>query len=369
MNKKEKAILVGVELSSARENSWPIEESLQEMERLAATAGAEVVAKIVQSRQKPDLKYYVGSGKVEEIHQQVHQTDADVIFIDAPITPSQQRNLEDALGVKIVDRTGLILDIFAQHAHTHEGILQVELAQMEYLLPRLTGKGRLLSRLGGGIGTRGPGETKLEMDRRRIRSRISLLKDEIEKIRKSRSVRREKRRKANIPVCSLVGYTNAGKSTLLNALTDARVGVEDKLFATLDPVLRRKRLLNGREILLADTVGFIQKLPHQLVSAFRATLEEVSEADLLLHVVDASHPRFREQIEAVYRVLEEISAIKKPIITIFNKADKIEIPERWLQEFLPSVAVSALKGVGLKELLGIVEADPLFSNPSHGFCD
>lgn len=354
----EKAILVGVELQ--REKGIPIEESMQELGRLASTAGVIVKRQFTQKRDKPDSKYFIGKGKVEEIHAAVHQYDADVVIFDHELFPSQERNLEDALGVKIIDRTELILDIFAQHAHSKEGALQVELAQYQFLLPRLTGRGVAMSRLGGGIGTRGPGETKLEHDRRRIRRKISELKKDLKKVQTQRQIRREKRRSAALPLISLVGYTNAGKSTLLNALTGAGVLVQDKLFATLDPTVRRYQLPKGKTILLSDTVGFIQKLPHQLVEAFHATLEEVSEANMLLHLVDASNPYFEDQISAVYNVLEAIGSITKNIVTVFNKSDAVSDPtqkeklESALKKYQPAVKISAFKQEGFDKLIGLL---------------
>ncbi|MFH1683819.1 MAG: GTPase HflX, partial [Candidatus Margulisiibacteriota bacterium] len=294
--KQERAVLVGIELSSPQQ--VPVDQSLEELKQLADTAQAQVVGQLTQKRNKPDQKYYIGSGKLEELKAAIALHEADLVIFDVELSASQERNLATALDTKVIDRTRLILDIFAQHARSHEGKLQVELAQSSFLLTRLTGHGILMSRLGGGIGTRGPGETKLEQDRRYIRKRISELKREIEKIRKDRSIRREKRRSSNLPLVALVGYTNAGKSTLLNVLTNAGVLTENKLFATLDTTIRRLELTPSKTILLTDTVGFIQKLPHQLVASFRATLEEVTEADLLLHVVDISHPYFEDQIKA-----------------------------------------------------------------------
>jgi len=347
----EKAVLVGVEISSA--GKIPLKESMEELKRLADTAGAQIAGQITQKRNKPDQKYFIGSGKLDELRALVNSCGANLVIFDSELSPSQERNLESGLGVKVIDRTELILDIFAQHAKSREGKLQVELAQSTFLLTRLTGHGVLMSRLGGGIATRGPGETKLEYDRRRIRKKISELGREIEKIRKERSIRREKRKKSRLPIAALVGYTNSGKSTLLNNMAKADVLTEDKLFATLDPTVRRLYLPAGRVMLLTDTVGFIQKLPHQLVAAFRATLEELNEADLLLHVVDASHPYFEDQIGAVYTVLEELDCIKKPMITVFNKIDKLgrKISKRLLKKYDPAVAVSALHGTGLDKLL------------------
>lgn len=359
----EKAILVGIELSERlHRNAYPgqqiipLTESMEELERLADTAGAKVVGGITQKREKPDQRFYIGSGKVEELKALVRSLAADLVIFDCSLSPSQERNLEELLEAKVIDRTELILDIFAQHAHSREGKLQVELAQSEFLLTRLTGHGVLMSRLGGGIGTRGPGETKLEYDRRRIRNKISELKRGLEKIIRERALRREARRKSRLPLTALVGYTNSGKSTLLNTLTRAEVLTQDKLFATLDPTVRRLYLPSGSTVLLTDTVGFIQKLPHQLIAAFRATLEEVTEADLLLHVVDISHPYFEDQITAVFTVLEEIKSAAKPIITVFNKVDKLKkkVSKKLLKKHQPAVAVSALTGENLDELRGIL---------------
>ena len=300
---------------------WETEDSINELSELAATAGAEVIAKLIQKRGKPDPAYYIGEGKAKELAILAITTHADLVIFDDELYPAQQRNLEKLLKTKVIDRTWLILDIFASRAQSKEGKIQVELAQLCYLLPRLVGKGTALSRLGGGIGTRGPGETKLEVDRRRIRRRISVLQKELEEIAKRRGLQRSNRKKSGLPLVSLVGYTNAGKSTLFNALTDAEVFVEDKLFATLDPTIRRCYLPSGDFMLLADTVGFIKKLPHDLVAAFRATLEEATYSDLLLHVVDASHPGKDEHCEAVQEVLRALGIGDKPVITVLNKMD------------------------------------------------
>jgi GTP-binding protein HflX len=347
MNKTERAILVDVSLKKEKIDPY----DLVELEALAKTAGAESAGEIVQSRDKPDVRYYIGEGKVAELKAACASANADIVIFNCDLSPSQIRNLQEELGVKVIDRTGLILDIFAQHAHTKEGKLQVELAQDNYTLTHLSGKGIELSRLGGGIGTRGPGETKLEMDRRRIRKRISQLRKELEEVRAHRSIRRERRRRSKVPVAAIVGYTNAGKSTLLNTLTKAGVIAEDKLFATLDPVTRILKMPDNKEILLTDTVGFIQNLPHDLVEAFRATLEEVTEADLLIHIVDISHPNFIQQINSTYKVLEDLSAITKPMLTVFNKLDRyIGDPKVLLNKYSPAVAISALKGTGIDEL-------------------
>lgn len=281
-----------------------------------------------------------------------------MVIFDHELSPAQERNLEDTISVKVIDRAELILDIFAQHAHTREGTLQVELAQCKFNLTRLTGHGVMLSRLGGGIGTRGPGESKLEYDRRRINKRISILKNEIEKIREHRKVSREKRKAAALPLIAIIGYTNAGKSTLLNTLTKSHVLVEDKLFATLDPTTRRLYLPNGKTILLTDTVGFIRKLPHQLIEAFHATLEEVAEADILLHVVDISSQYYEDHISAVYRVLEELGSIAKPIVTVFNKKDKIKnrrLLSAALKKYQPGVVVSALEKESCDKLVSLLQ--------------
>jgi len=348
MNKTERAVLVDVSLKKEKIDPY----DLVELEALAKTAGAQSVGEIVQSRDKPDLRYYIGEGKVAELKAACGSTNAEIVIFNCDLSPSQIRNLQDELGLKVIDRTGLILDIFAQHAHTKEGKLQVELAQDNYSLTHLTGKGIELSRLGGGIGTRGPGETKLEMDRRRIRKKISQLKKELDEIREHRSIRRERRRLSKIHVAAIVGYTNAGKSTLLNTLTKAGVVAEDKLFATLDPVTRMLKMTGNKEILLTDTVGFIQNLPHDLIEAFQATLEEVTEADLLIHIVDISHPNFIEQINSTYKVLEDLSAITKPMLTVFNKVDKYTgDPKVLLKKYSPAVAISAVKGTGIEELI------------------
>ncbi|WP_371370992.1 GTPase HflX [Sporomusa aerivorans] len=349
----EKALLVGVE----RQGEWDVSDSLSELAQLAETAGAVVVGSVWQKRSRADATYFIGRGKVQEISLIRQELDANIIIFDDELSPAQQRNLEQVLGVKVIDRSALILDIFAQRARSHEGKLQVELAQLKYNLPRLGGQGLVLSRLGGGIGTRGPGETKLEVDRRRIRSRINDIEKEIENLKKHRALHRERRHASRIPTTALVGYTNAGKSTLLNKLTEAGVLAEDKLFATLDPTTRRTNLPGGKEILLTDTVGFIQKLPHQLIAAFRGTLEEVIHADLLLHVIDASHPQYEQHIQAVYQVLQELGAASKNVITVYNKVDKVDnsfLVERMLRE-TGSIAISAEAGTNLEKLLSMIE--------------
>jgi len=347
----ERAILVAIQRSG--ETGWEVEDSLEELTRLAETAGAQVVGVVTQQRKSPDPATFIGRGKVQDVLRMSDEREAHLVIFDDELTPAQQRNLEQELGLKVIDRTALVLDIFARRARTREGRLQVELAQLQYMLPRLAGRGVWLSRLGGGIGTRGPGETKLEVDRRHIRRRITDLKKEIEEISRHRRLHREARKEAVLPVVALVGYTNAGKSTLLNALTNANTFVEDKLFATLDPVVRKAVLPDGRPVLLVDTVGFIRKLPTQLVAAFRATLEEVVEATLLVHVVDAIHPRRLEQIQVVNEILEELGASEKPMVYALNKIDAL--PPRELQrlqmEIPDGVPISALYRRGLGDLL------------------
>ena len=318
----ERAYLIGVELPG--KNDLDAHESIQELVRLVETAGAMVTGWSLQKRNRPGAATFLGKGKIEEIKGVISDLEVDLVICDRELSPAQTRNLGEALDARVIDRTQLILDIFAQRARTREGKLQVELAQLNYMLPRLTGMGIQLSRLGGGIGTRGPGETKLEADRRRIRKRISDLRHEIDDIKKHRALLRSGRKKVPFPLIALVGYTNAGKSTLLNTLTGSEVLVEDKLFATLDPTTRKVVLPDNRTVLVSDTVGFISNLPHHLVAAFRATLEEVVEADLLLHVTDAGHPNLEAQIKAVDKVLSSLDAIAKPTIMVYNKADQID---------------------------------------------
>ena len=334
--------------------------ALDELRELATTAGARIIDEVIQRRDRPDPATFVGKGKVEELREQVVEEGVDLVIFDDELSPGQAKNLEEALDTKVVDRTGLILDIFARRARPKEGKLQVELAQLEYRLTRLTGHREYLSRLGGGIGTRGPGETKLEMDRRQIRHRISTLKRDIEQIRKHRQLHRERRRRDRLPLVSLVGYTNAGKSTLFRALSKENTLVSSRLFSTLDTLIRRIHFGQNSPILISDTVGFIRKLPHQLVSAFRATLEEVVEADLILHVIDASDRDWREKREVVLSVLQDIGAGNHPMLTVFNKMDLV--PELKPSPYpLPvgegeglgrdEIYVSAVTGEGLDRLV------------------
>jgi GTP-binding protein HflX len=322
--------------------------ALDELRELAVSAGARIIDEVIQRRERPDPATYIGKGKVEELREEVLVEGVDVVIFDEELSPSQAKNLEEALETKVVDRTGLILDIFARRARTREGKLQVELAQLEYRLTRLAGHREYLSRLGGGIGTRGPGETKLEMDRRQIRHRISTLKRDIEQMRKHRQLHRERRRRDQLPLVSLVGYTNAGKSTLFRALSKEDTLISRRLFSTLDTLIRRIQLGKSFPILISDTVGFIRKLPHQLVSAFRATLEEVVEADLILHVIDASDPDWKEKRQVVLDVLQEIGAGNHPILTVYNKVDLVAAAN--VEEFDGSL-VSAVTGQGLDVLV------------------
>ncbi|MFH1927965.1 MAG: GTPase HflX [Chloroflexota bacterium] len=354
----QRAFLVAAQTRS-QPSQWLMEDSLKELEQLAHTAGLEVVGQAQQHMRSINPASYIGKGKVEELGLLKRELDYDVVVFDDELSPGQLRNLEDTLEVVVLDRTALILDIFAKHARTKEGALQVALAQYEYRLPRLTKQWSHLSRQGvGGVGLRGPGETQLETDRRDIGRRISQLKSELEQVRIHRSLYRNRRKRAGIPVVAIVGYTNAGKSTLLNQLSGANVLVEDKLFATLDPTTRRIALPSGREVLITDTVGFIQKLPTQLVAAFRATLEEVTEAELLLHIVDITHPNVQQQMSTVEQLLTDLGAGDKVMIVALNKIDKLPDPDlaqEVTRSYPHSVAISALRGMGTEELLEGIE--------------
>ena len=353
--------MVAVEVKN-RSHPWELDDSLEELAYLAHAAGAQVAGRVTQ-RSDRLTSTYVGKGKLQEVQELAEEQGAETVIFDDELTPTQQRNLEAALQLKVIDRTALILDVFGRHARTHEGKLQVELAQHQYLLPRLVGQWSHLERLGGGIGTRGPGETQLETDRRLIRNRIQKIQQELDKVRERRSIYISRRKKASIPMATLVGYTNAGKSTLFNALSDAKVEAENQLFSTLDPVTRRIRLPSGDELLLTDTVGFIQKLSPMVVAAFRATLEELAESDILIHVLDITHPKAPEQAEVVDDTLEDLGLSQKPRLLVINKMDLLTdrdasqslVPPPGLESY-PSVLVSAAKGWNLDLLLQEVEA-------------
>ncbi len=347
--RKDRAIIAALELPNQAAD-------LAELAALVDAAGAEVVGEVVQGRARPDPATYFGSGKVDEIAQLVVATEATMLVVDSELAPSQIRNLEEQVEVQVLDRSQLIIDIFAQRARTYEGRLQVEIAQLAYALPRLTGRGTEMSRLGAGIGTRGPGESKLEYDRRRIRERMRELRKEVEEIKRHRELLRAGRVRRGHPLVSLVGYTNAGKSTLLNALTDADIFAADMLFATLDPTTRVLALPDGQEVAITDTVGFISRLPHMLVDAFHATLEEVQESDLLIHVVDAANIQLREQMDSVQEVLEELKAADKQQIIVYNKADLLADKSLFQPPYNkhPWILVSATTGEGLAELKQLV---------------
>ena len=362
---RERTFLVGVEIFG-QDHILTLEDSLAELSLLADTAGLEVIGELTQKISRPNPETFIGSGKVEELKALIEETLAQVVIFDDELSPRHQRELQSHLGssVRVLDRTALILDIFAQHAHTSDGQLQVKLAQYEYYLPRLTGQWTHLARQAGGgagrtgsiggVGLRGPGETQLEVDRRKIRHEITLLKEELERIRAHRMRYRAQRKRSSIPTVALVGYTNSGKSTLLNRLAKSDIYVADQLFATLDPTTRRVELPGGYQVLFTDTVGFIQKLPTTLVAAFRATLEEIGEADLLLHLVDISHPNAMNQAEAVQQTLEEIGASHVPLITVLNKIDRLSDPEaarHAVENYPQAVAISALTGAFIGDLL------------------
>ena len=362
--KVEQALLVGVG-SKVSNHDWSVTDSLEELSYLTKTAGANVVGMLTQNLDAPSPTYYMGKGKIGELINLKEQTPYDTVIFDDELSPRQQRNLEEALGVKVIDRTALILHIFALKARTHEGKLQVDLAQHQYLLPRLVGQWRHLERLGGGIGTRGPGEAQLETDRRLIYKRINLLQQKIESVRKHRALYRRRRKEIGTPIVALVGYTNAGKSTLFNTLSKATVDVDNRLFSTLDPVTRRLTLPTGQQFLITDTVGFINKLPPSIIAAFRATLEELDEADLLLHIVDITHKNAANQCLTVEKILSELDLENKPKFTIFNKLDLALSSESELKALttipyfeeeivLPNegiALISAAKGWGIDDLL------------------
>src|SRR6266567_3591173 len=351
---QERALLIGLEKEGV--SKWDLQDSLDELRELANSAGAEVIDTVTQKLQKPTAPYYIGRGKAESIKDSCQDRQVTSVIFDDELSPAQGRNLENLFARKVLDRTQLILDIFAQRARSREGRLQIELAQLQYLLPRLTRMWHHLSRQTGGIGTRGPGETQLEVDRRRVQERIARLERELEAVRKTRAVQRQSRKRHQWPVAAVVGYTNAGKSTLLNLLTGADVVTENKFFATLDPTTRSFVLPNKQRVLLTDTVGFLRKLPHTLIESFKATLEEVSEADLLIHIVDLSHPRVDEQMEAVDTVTKELGAFGKQTLMVFNKIDALvndELTEAYTKKFPGSVAISARQGIGVS---GLVEA-------------
>ena len=351
-NRPERALLIGLEKAGV--SKWDLQDSMDELRELASSAGAEVVDTVTQKLERPTAPYYIGKGKAELIKDSFQHRQVTSVIFDDELSPAQGRNLENLLSRKVLDRTQLILDIFAQRARSREGRLQIELAQLQYLLPRLTRMWHHLSRQTGGIGTRGPGETQLEVDRRRVQERIARLERELEEVRKTRAVQRQGRKRHQWPVAAVVGYTNAGKSTLLNLLTGADVLTEDRLFATLDPTTRSLNLPNKQRVLLTDTVGFLRKLPHTLIESFKATLEEVSEADLLIHVVDLSHSRIDEHMAAVDTVVKELDAFGKQTLIVFNKTDAVENPEvteSYLKRFPGSVAISARTGAGVNNLV------------------
>jgi GTP-binding protein HflX len=351
---QERALLIGLEQNGV--SKWDLRDSMEELAELANSAGAEVVNTVTQKLQKPTAPYYIGKGKAELIKESFKDQHVTSVIFDDELSPAQGRNLENLLSRKVLDRTQLILDIFAQRARSREGRLQIELAQLQYLLPRLTRMWSHLSRQTGGIGTRGPGETQLEVDRRRVQERIARLERELEGVRKVRTVQRQGRKRHQWPVAAVVGYTNAGKSTLLNLLTGADLVAENRLFATLDPTTRSLMLPNKQRLLLTDTVGFLRKLPHTLIESFKATLEEVVEADLLIHVVDLSHPRVDEHIQAVDTVVKELGAFGKQTLMVFNKIDTLandDLIEVYTSRFPGSVAISARKGTGVS---GLVQA-------------
>ena len=354
---QERALLIGLEQDGV--SKWDLRDSMEELRELASSAGAEVVDTVTQKLPKPTAPFYIGKGKAEALKDSVRTQQVTSVIFNDELSPAQGRNLENLLSRKVLDRTQLILDIFAQRARSREGRLQIELAQLQYLLPRLTRMWSHLSRQSGGIGTRGPGETQLEVDRRRVQERIARLERELEAVRKRRSVQRQGRKRHQWPVAGVVGYTNAGKSTLLNLMTGADVLAVDKLFATLDPTTRSFTLPNNQRVLLTDTVGFLRKLPHTLIESFKATLEEVSEADLLIHVVDLSHPRVDEHMRAVDNVVNELGAFGKQTLIVFNKIDILEnqnLAETYCRRFRGSVAISARTGQGIDQFVEVLQS-------------
>ncbi len=353
--KTERAILAGLSCDIFTPEENATETTLDELEALLETAGGECAARLLQNRHTPDSHSFLGEGKAEELRELAQSLSADMVIFDNDLSPSQIRALEEATGVTVIDRSALILDIFAQRAQTREGRLQVELAQYQYILPRLSGMGKSMSRLGGGIGTRGPGETKLETDRRHIRERITRLRQELEEVRRVRAVQRERRQKNAIPVVALVGYTNAGKSTILNALTDAGIPANNRLFDTLDTTTRKLAVSDQLSVLLSDTVGFIAKLPHNLVDAFRATLEELQYADLLIHVVDCADPEREAHMQVVLQLIGQLARPGVPVITAYNKTDVAEAP--FLAPEGAEVAISAQTGAGIDRLLALIERE------------
>jgi len=354
---RERALLIGLEQDGV--SKWDLRDSMEELRELASSAGAEVVDTVTQKLPKPTAPFYIGKGKAEALKDSVQNQQVTSVIFNDELSPAQGRNLENLLSRKVLDRTQLILDIFAQRARSREGRLQIELAQLQYLLPRLTRMWSHLSRQSGGIGTRGPGETQLEVDRRRVQERIARLERELEAVRKHRSVQRQGRKRHQWPVAAVVGYTNAGKSTLLNLMTGADVLAVDKLFATLDPTTRSFTLPNNQRVLLTDTVGFLRKLPHTLIESFKATLEEVSEADLLIHVVDLSQPRVDEHMHAVDNVVTELGAFGKQTLIVFNKVDILEnrdLAEIYRRRFAGSVAISARTGQGIDQFVEALQS-------------
>ena len=354
---QERALLIGLEQDGV--SKWDLRDSMEELRELASSAGAEVVDMVTQKLPKPTAPFYIGKGKAEALKDSVQNQQVTSVIFNDELSPAQGRNLENLLSRKVLDRTQLILDIFAQRARSREGRLQIELAQLQYLLPRLTRMWSHLSRQSGGIGTRGPGEMQLEVDRRRVQERIARLERELEAVRKRRSVQRQGRKRHQWPVAGVVGYTNAGKSTLLNLMTGADVLAVDKLFATLDPTTRSFTLPNNQRVLLTDTVGFLRKLPHTLIESFKATLEEVSEADLLIHVVDLSHPRVDEHMRAVDNVVNELGAFGKQTLIVFNKVDILEnrnLAETYCRRFPGSVAISARTGQGIDQFVEVLQS-------------